>query len=156
MQTGTGMTITWIKIRKSVITSWIADYRSGTNLYKGEYDMWQNSSKGRIEGVSGNVDTDYLYRNLFYAISSHDDEPEKPIEGKYPKPVKWQNGSTKETVYKRSNLDEKSVRFFHVRMRFAMAKAGNPLIIVYDIAGTEKHKAGFVAYKDGVKNAPSG
>jgi len=92
---------------KERYTSWIADYRSGTNLYKGEYDMWQNSSKGRIEGVSGNVDTDYLYRNLFYAISADDDEPEKPIEGKYPKPVKWQNGSTKETVYKRSNLDEK-------------------------------------------------
>lgn len=140
---------------KERYTSWIADYRSGTNLYKGEYDMWQNSSKGRIEGVSGNVDTDYLYRNLFYAISADDDEPEKPIEGKYPKPVQWQNGSTKETVYKRSNLDEKIGSIFSYSDALCYGKAGNPLIIVYDIAGTKKHKAGFVAYKDGVKNAPS-
>ena len=46
-------------------TSWIAHYTSGTEKYKGEYDMWQNSSKGKVDGISGNVDTNYLYRDLF-------------------------------------------------------------------------------------------
>ena len=50
-------------------TSWIAHYTSGTNKYKGFYDMWQNSSTGKIDGISGNVDTNYLYRDLFSEIN---------------------------------------------------------------------------------------
>jgi GH25 family lysozyme M1 (1,4-beta-N-acetylmuramidase) len=49
-------------------TSWIAHYISGTDKYKGSYDMWQNSSTGKVDGISGNVDTNYLYRDLFSAI----------------------------------------------------------------------------------------
>ena len=49
-------------------TSWIAHYTSGTDKYKGSYDMWQNSSTGKIDGIKGNVDTNYLYRDLFSAI----------------------------------------------------------------------------------------
>lgn len=45
--------------------TWIAHYTSGTDKYKGEYEMWQNSSKGKVDGVSGNVDTNYLYENIF-------------------------------------------------------------------------------------------
>ena len=45
--------------------TWIAHYTSGTNKYKGEYQMWQNSSKGRVDGVKGNVDTNYLYEDIF-------------------------------------------------------------------------------------------
>ena len=52
-------------------TSWIAHYTSGTSKYSGEYDMWQNSSTGRADGISGNVDTNYLYRDLFSAIKGN-------------------------------------------------------------------------------------
>lgn len=45
--------------------SWIAHYTSGTDKYKGEYEMWQNSSSGKVSGVSGNVDTNYLYADIF-------------------------------------------------------------------------------------------
>jgi GH25 family lysozyme M1 (1,4-beta-N-acetylmuramidase) len=45
--------------------TWIAHYTSGTNKYQGEYDMWQNSSKGKVDGVNGNVDTNYLYKDMF-------------------------------------------------------------------------------------------
>ncbi|MDE5605183.1 MAG: glycoside hydrolase family 25 protein [Eubacterium sp.] len=140
---------------KKRYTSWIADYSSGKDKYKGEYDMWQNSSVGRVEGISGNVDTDYLYRNLFKEIKSNDKEPEKPIDDRYPKPVKWKNGSTKETVYKRSDLKEKIGTIFAYSDALCYGKSGDALIVVYDIAGTNLHKAGFVAYKDGVKKAPS-
>ncbi len=50
-------------------TTWIAHYTSGSTLYEGKYDMWQNSDTGRVKGVSGSVDTDYLYRDLFRAVA---------------------------------------------------------------------------------------
>ena len=54
--------------------------------------MWQNSSTGRINGVSSNVDTDYLYRDLISQIgdimpTNPDDEilrlANEVISGKY-------------------------------------------------------------------------
>lgn len=50
-------------------TTWIASYKAETNAYEGVYDIWQNSSKGRINGISGNVDTNYLYRDLVNQIA---------------------------------------------------------------------------------------
>ncbi|MCI6360544.1 MAG: glycoside hydrolase family 25 protein [Eubacterium coprostanoligenes] len=56
------------KVLKTKYHTWIAHYTTGTNKYMGEYEMWQNSSKGKVDGVSGNVDTNYLYENLFTTI----------------------------------------------------------------------------------------
>ena len=39
---------------------WIADYR-GYNGYAGEYGMWQYTSTGSVNGISGNVDMNYCY-----------------------------------------------------------------------------------------------
>ena len=55
---------------KEKYTCWIAHYVNAVNKYKGEYDMWQNSSNGRISGISGNVDTNYLYRDLISEIGN--------------------------------------------------------------------------------------
>ncbi len=45
-------------------TIWVAQYNN-TNTYKGKYDMWQYTSSGKISGINGNVDMNYLYRNIF-------------------------------------------------------------------------------------------
>lgn len=61
------------KLDKSLCSkyhTWIAHYTSGANKYKGEYEMWQNSSKGRVDGISGSVDTNYLYENIFTSTAS--------------------------------------------------------------------------------------
>lgn len=55
-------------IIKSKYTTWIAHYTSGTDKYKGEYDIWQNSSSNTVAGI-GKVDTNYMYRNLITEIS---------------------------------------------------------------------------------------
>ena len=77
---------------KKRYTTWIAHYTDGTDKYKGEYDMWQNSSTGKINGVSSDVDTDYLYRDLISQIgdikpTNPDDEilrlANEVISGKY-------------------------------------------------------------------------
>lgn len=39
---------------------WLAEYRS-VPLYQGYYRMWQYTSKGRIDGISGNVDMNISY-----------------------------------------------------------------------------------------------
>ena len=39
---------------------WLAEYRS-TPLYSGYYDMWQYTSKGKINGIEGNVDLNISY-----------------------------------------------------------------------------------------------
>ena len=40
---------------------WLAEYKSGQYTYKGRVDMWQNSSSGTVNGISGYVDTDISY-----------------------------------------------------------------------------------------------
>ena len=39
---------------------WVAQYASKCS-YKGNYGIWQYSSKGSVDGISGNVDLDYGY-----------------------------------------------------------------------------------------------
>ncbi|MQN00507.1 MAG: LysM peptidoglycan-binding domain-containing protein [bacterium LCO1.1] len=39
---------------------WVAQYASKCS-YKGNYGIWQYSSKGKVDGISGNVDLDYGY-----------------------------------------------------------------------------------------------
>ena len=44
-------------------TFWIAQYNSACT-YSGNYDMWQYSSTGKVNGINGNVDMNYLYKTL--------------------------------------------------------------------------------------------
>lgn len=65
---------------KSKYTTWIAHYTSGDNKYEGEYDIWQNSSSGKINGISGNVDTNYMYRDLMSEIGNTKQVETKSID----------------------------------------------------------------------------
>lgn len=40
--------------------TWLAEYRSAP-LYQGYYRMWQYTSKGRVDGIKGNVDLNIRY-----------------------------------------------------------------------------------------------
>ena len=66
---------------KSKYTTWIAHYTSGTNRYEGEYDIWQNASNGKISGINGNVDTNYMYKDLIAEIGNTSvSEPSQPTK----------------------------------------------------------------------------
>jgi GH25 family lysozyme M1 (1,4-beta-N-acetylmuramidase) len=41
---------------------WLADYRSAPG-YKGDIVMWQYTSKGKVDGIDGNVDCNWGYRD---------------------------------------------------------------------------------------------
>ena len=40
---------------------WLAHYTEKTD-YKGNYTMWQYTSTGKVDGISGNVDKSYCYK----------------------------------------------------------------------------------------------
>lgn len=42
--------------------TWLAHYTSSTN-YEGKYYLWQMCNTGRIDGISGDVDINILYKN---------------------------------------------------------------------------------------------
>ncbi|MBR4868933.1 MAG: hypothetical protein IKU10_07235 [Clostridia bacterium] len=58
--------VSWLKDK---YTMWIADYRA-TCGYNGPYDMWQYSSTGRVNGISGDVDMNYCYFNFEPIVKS--------------------------------------------------------------------------------------
>jgi GH25 family lysozyme M1 (1,4-beta-N-acetylmuramidase) len=49
---------------------WVAKYSESGNkpVYVKKYGIWQFSSKGKVEGIKGNVDLDYAYKNYEAAI----------------------------------------------------------------------------------------
>ena len=61
MQTLTGSTIIWTQAL-SRYDLWLANWTENPT-YPGSYGMWQYSSQGRIDGVSGNVDRDVSYKD---------------------------------------------------------------------------------------------
>ena len=55
-------------------TTWIAHYGVSEDKYKGQYDMLQYSSKGIVNGISGNVDMNVMYRDLIKEIAGNKQE----------------------------------------------------------------------------------
>lgn len=64
---------------------WIADYR-GQLGYKGVHGIWQYSSKGRVNGISGNVDMNHGYRDYAELIPRLGLNNLKPVVVKPTKP----------------------------------------------------------------------
>lgn len=47
------------------ISKWVAEYGDKVNNFNRTYDIWQHTSKGRIDGINGNVDMNIMYNNIF-------------------------------------------------------------------------------------------
>lgn len=58
---------------------WVAKYSSESPVIAAEYDIWQNSSSGHIEGIQGNVDTDFMYKDI-RSIATNTTPAKKSIE----------------------------------------------------------------------------
>ena len=48
---------------------WVAQYSSKC-IYTGNYIIWQYSETGKVDGIKGNTDLDYLYTNIYDTIKS--------------------------------------------------------------------------------------
>ena len=146
-------------------TTWIASYKSGTNQYQGEYDIWQNASDGKIEGISGNVDTNYMYRDLITQVgtidlsnennNSENDNTENIQEGGEFEVAKvWKNGSTNEIVYADTAFTTKIGTIFPYEEAKCFGVIDGRYLVLYNVYQDEKlvsRKTGFVLYDGGIK-----
>ncbi|MBR4626371.1 MAG: glycoside hydrolase family 25 protein [Ruminococcus sp.] len=48
---------------------WVAHFNVDTPSFAGAYGMWQYSSTGTVDGITGDVDLDHCYRNYPYIVS---------------------------------------------------------------------------------------
>ena len=60
-------TTSYIKNRYAI---WVANYGVSKPSYTGQYGMWQKSSTGKINGVSGNVDLNECYVDYYAQIKN--------------------------------------------------------------------------------------
>ena len=109
---------------------WVAQYASKCS-YKGDYGIWQYSSKGSIDGISGNVDMDYAYVdypaiiqnggfNDFTKSASDDSKPATPASVTPAKTVdelaqevldgKWGNGTDRKERLTAAGYDYSAVQ----------------------------------------------
>lgn len=95
---------------------------------------------------------DYINWNDF----SNSGSSTTPSTGSFVTAAKWKNGSTAETVFKKSNLTESFGTLSAGEAANCYGKVGSGYIVVYTIDGTSKHKAGFVKYAGGVSKVPTG
>ena len=58
-------------------TCWLAQYRDAYTLDMDNIDVWQYSSSGKVNGIAGNVDVNYMYRDLVSEIKGTIQEPVK-------------------------------------------------------------------------------
>lgn len=63
-------------------TTWIAHYGVDINKYRGQYDMLQYSSSGRVNGVDGNTDMNEMYRDLIADINGSNKDEQTPTPSK--------------------------------------------------------------------------
>ena len=66
-------------------TYWVAQYYNQCT-YNGPYAIWQDSGSGRVPGINGDVDTDWMYQDI--------------IDGKTPAPVPTPTGCTGDITYR--------------------------------------------------------
>lgn len=67
---------------------WVAHWGVNAPTYTGSYGVWQYSEKGRLDGISGNVDLDYCYFDYPCEIKA------RGLNGYAPEPVSDNQGNS--------------------------------------------------------------
>ena len=94
----------------SNISVWVAQYYKECE-YEGEYDIWQYSSSGKVDGISGNVDMNYLYNESI--IKNTDNKPENKTIDELAQEVidgKWGNGEDRKKRLEEAGYDYNKVQ----------------------------------------------
>ena len=92
-------------------TYWIAQYNSKCT-YDGEYAIWQYSSSGKVNGISGNVDMNYMYKEVGGSLSSSSTSSKKSNEEIANEVIagKWGNGNDRKTALTNAGYDYNAVQ----------------------------------------------
>lgn len=80
---------------KNTFPIWVAQYYKECQ-YTGKYVLWQYSSTGKVDGILGNVDMNYLYDENLLKNEKNDKEPNTKIDNKkIAEDGKWGKETTK-------------------------------------------------------------
>lgn len=129
------------------LAQWASDYTKDFKV-----DMWQYTSKGKVDGIKGNVD-------LNYCLNCKDNVNIEEITGEANggdfQVKTWQNGSTNETVYSDLACTNKIGTIYPREYAECYGIINGKYLVVYYITNSSGQvtgrKAGFVKYNGGVK-----
>lgn len=129
---------------------WLAQYNKEMT-YKNRVDIWQYTSKGQMDGITGRVDMNKVL-NTFDGSSDNnhhtvDNYVEKEI---YVAMRKYQNGSTLEGVYSDTDLKHYVGYLDRFEQCDCLGIQKNRPMVLYKVDGTNEYKIGFVKWKGGV------
>ena len=93
------------------LSVWVAQYYKECQ-YEGKYDIWQYTSSGKVSGVSGNCDMNYLYNEDIMEETSTTVEDKKSIDELANEVVdgKWGNGTDRKTNLEKAGYDYEAVQ----------------------------------------------
>jgi GH25 family lysozyme M1 (1,4-beta-N-acetylmuramidase) len=94
-------------LHKSGYSIWCAKYSDSKPNIAAPYDIWQYTSSGRVDGVNGNVDMNYMYndiRNIAPAKKSNEEIAAEVIAGK------WGNGEDRKNKLTAAGYDYKAIQ----------------------------------------------
>ena len=95
----------------SNISVWVAQYYKECE-YEGKYDIWQYSSSGKVDGISGNVDMNYLYNENIIKNTDNNGPEDKTIDELAQEVIdgKWGNGEDRKKKLEEAGYDYNKVQ----------------------------------------------
>lgn len=135
------------KLNVSELTNykiWLAEW-NGKDMHSANFkvDLWQYSSSGSVNGISGRVD-------MNYCLNCNQNASEITGEGSE-EMTTYQNGSTIENVYADTNLTNKIGYLNKYESCDCFGIFNNRAMVRYKVDGKENYKIGFVKWVGGVK-----
>lgn len=94
------------------ISVWVAQYYTECQ-YKGNYNIWQYTSSGKVSGVSGNCDMDYLYdEDIIEDAGSQNEDNKKSVDELAQEVIngKWGDGETRKKKLEDAGYDYNKVQ----------------------------------------------
>lgn len=95
------------------ISKWVAEYAAKVNKFDRPYDIWQNSSKGSVDGIKGNVDTNIMYNEVIKATTTSTPTPAKKSNEEIVQEVmagNWGNGEDRKKRLTESGYDYNAIQ----------------------------------------------
>ena len=94
------------------ISVWVAQYYTQCQ-YEGDYDIWQYTSDGKVNGISGRVDMNYLYNENIIKKSGSTDTSDKKSTDEIAQEVidgKWEDGEDRKKKLEDAGYDYDTVQ----------------------------------------------